>query len=119
MRAATLAAFILLAPASAGADDAKLAGLWTSLDQPGKMIEFSADGTFRYLYDLTPPRAVLQLKWKLGWFGKITLSQENGAGARSCAYKVEGDTLTFDDGSGHSCIPNEPVKMAQRFTRAK
>jgi hypothetical protein len=119
MRAAALAAFIVLAATPAVADDPKVVGLWTSLDQPGKMIEFSADGTFRYLYSLTSPRAVLQLKWKLGWFSKITLSQENGAGARSCTYKVEGDTLTFDDGSGHSCIPNEPVKMAQRFTRAK
>lgn len=118
MRAALLLTLLLLTASPATADDAKLVGVWTSTDQPGKMMEFGADGTFRYLYNLAP-RTILQLKWKLGWFSKVTLSMENGGNARSCTYKIDGDTLTLTDGSGNSCIGNHPVEMAQSFTRAK
>ena len=108
--------FATLQPAVA--DESQLLGLWQAVEQPGKLMEFGQDGTFRYVYDTNPPRAILQLRWEAGSFGKVTLSQENGAGSRSCSVKVEGDSLTIDDGSGQSCIPNQPVEMLTRFTRA-
>ncbi len=114
------AAFILFfATVQAAAADDKLVGLWQAVEDPTKMMEFSQDGTFRYVYSPAAPRAILHLRWKAGWFGKVTLSQENGDGSRSCSVKVQGDSLTIDDGSGRSCIPNRPVEMLTRFTRAR
>jgi hypothetical protein len=114
------AAFILFFATvqAAAADDSQLVGLWQAVGQPEKMMEFSRDGTFRYVYSAAAPRAILHLRWKAGWFGKVTLSQEHGAGSRSCSVKVQGDSLIIDDGSGQSCIPNRPVEMLTCFTRA-
>ena len=118
MKAALALTLLLLGSFPAAAQDDKLIGLWEAAGQPGKTAEFRADGTFRYIYNPTPPRTVLQLKWSRGWFGKLTLAQENGDGARSCSYKIDGDTLTIDDGGG-SCMPHRPVEMPTRFTRVK
>jgi len=112
-------AFALLASPAAQADDSALIGKWTALDQPGKAIEFLANGEFHYVYDIGPPRTELQIYWKTGWFSKVTLSMANGGNARACYYKVAGDELTLDNGSGKSCIDNQPVNMAQHFKRAK
>jgi hypothetical protein len=119
MKAAAFILFLFVATVQAAAADDKLIGLWQAVGQPEKMMEFGQDGTFRYVYSTAAPRAILQLRWKAGWFVKVTLSQENGAGSRSCSVKVQGDSLTIDDGAGQSCIPNRPVEMLTRFTRAK
>ena len=42
----------------------------------------------------------------------IVLSMAEGANARSCHYKLDGDRLTIDDGNGSSCIPAEPDDMS-------
>jgi hypothetical protein len=106
----------LLATSAQAADD-KLVGKWNSVDQPGKWVELRADGVFRYIYDLTPPPTILEIYWKTGWFGTLTLSMANNGNARDCKYKIDGDDLTIDDGSGKSCMDH--IKMAQRFKRAK
>ncbi len=105
---------VFLAPAVAHAEDNKLVGKWESVDQPGKLAEFDADGVFMYVY---APQTVLQIAWKAGWFSKVTLSMANGANPHSCRYAIDGDELTLDDGAGNSCLPH--VKMAQQFKRAK
>jgi hypothetical protein len=119
MKCIAVIVFLLAAAQPAAADDKPLLGTWMAVGQPGKTLEFRDDGMFRYVYNPSPPPTVLQLRWKTGWFGKLTLSQENGGGGRSCSLKVDGDSLTIDDGSGGSCIPNRPVKMETRFTRVK
>ena len=112
------AAFLLAAAAQpVAAQQDKLIGFWEAVGQPGKTVEFRADGTFRYIYDPGPIKTVLQLRWKMGWFGNITLSQENGDTSISCSYKIEGDSLNL--GGGTSCVPHRPVEMATRFTRVK
>ena len=118
MRFIAAVMLVLVAGAQPAAADEKLHGVWEAVGQPGKTAEFRADGTFRYIYDPKPPHTVLQICWKKGWFGKLVLSQENGDGARSCSYKIEGDNLTLHDG-GASCVPHRPVEMATRFTRVK
>jgi hypothetical protein len=113
---AALLIALLASPAALAADD-KLVGKWNSVDQPGKWAEFRADGTFRYIYDLSPPPTVLEVYWKTGWFSKMTFSMANDANGTDCKYKLDSDDLTLDDGSGNSCLPH--IKMAQQFKRAK
>ncbi len=119
MKAAALILLLSVAATQTATADDKLVGLWQAVGQPENLMEFGQDGTFRYVYSAAAPRAILHLRWKAGWFGKVTLSQENGAGSRSCSVKVQGDSLTIDNGAGQSCIPNRPVEMLMRFTRAK
>lgn len=107
----------LLAVSVASAEDNKLVGNWNAVDQPGKWAEFRADGTFRYIYDLTPPPVILEVYWKAGWFSKVTLSMANNGNPRDCHYRIDGDDLTLDDGTGKSCM--EHINMAQHFKRAK
>ena len=47
---------------------------------------------------------------------KVVLSMADGVNPRSCYYKLDGDHLTFDDGSG-GLIPAEPDSMPMEYTR--
>ena len=111
------AAALLAAPAEA--QQHQLVGKWESVDQPGKWAEFLANGEFHYRYGTGPTPITLQIYWKTGWSSALTLGSKDGQSVRSCKYRIEGDTLTIDNGSGKSCIDNRPIEMAMKFRRAK
>lgn len=119
LRAAALLVASLAAALPAFAQQHELVGKWEAVNQPGKWIDFKANGEVHYLYSITPVPTRLMVNWKTGWFHSLTLSQIGGGGARSCKYAIDGDSLTIDDGSGKSCIENQPVNMAMKFRRAK
>ena len=81
---------------------------------PASTLDFRDDGSFEYLSG-EGIKTSLQIFWKMGMGHKIVLSMADGVNPRSCYYKLEGDHLTFDDGSGSSCIPAEPDDMPMEY----
>ena len=113
-------AMLAIAAAPASAQEEKLIGMWNAVGKPaGTTLEFRADGVFRYVYDPNPPRTVLQVRWKTGWFSSLSITMEGETSGAPCKYAIDGDKLTLDDGSGKSCLPHRPVEMVTTFTRTK
>ncbi|HSY87315.1 MAG TPA: hypothetical protein VLA85_12165 [Verrucomicrobiae bacterium] len=106
-----------LAACSNEADRAKLIGKWVAVGKPSETLEFRDDGSFEYLSGVGI-RTSLQIFWRMGSGNKVVLSMADGVNPRSCYYKFDGDHLTFDDGSGSSCIPAEPDDMPMEYQRA-
>lgn len=99
------------------ADRAELIGVWNPDDNSDRRVEFKPDGVFDYLYD---PMITLRLDWKLERKGRVTLTSGNGV-ETTCSYKVTGNTLAIDDGSGKSCIGpsvTPPSPMPVKYTKA-
>ena len=97
-------------------DRAKLLGHWVAIGKPTDTLDFRDDGSFEYLSG-EGIKTSLQIFWKMGGGHSVVLSMANGENARSCYYKLDGDHLTFDDGSGASCIPAEPDDMPMDYSR--
>jgi hypothetical protein len=106
-----------LAACSNEEDRAHLLGLWVAVGKPSETLEFRDDGSFEYVSGIGI-KTRLQIFWRMGMGHKIVLSMADGVNPRSCYYKLEGDHLTFDDGSGSSCIPAEPDDMPMEYQRA-
>jgi len=105
-----------LAACSNDADRAKLIGHWVAVGKPSETLDFRDDGSFEYVSG-EGIKTRLQIFWRMGWGNKVVLSMANGVNPRSCYYKLDGNHLTFDDGSGSSCIPAEPDDMPMEYTR--
>jgi hypothetical protein len=97
-------------------DRAALVGLWLPENGTTKTVEFKVDGVFDYKYFAT-----LRLNWEMRKKGEVELSTTNGAVKFTCYYKIEGNRLSIDNGSGETCVtPNAtpPDPMALSFTRS-
>jgi hypothetical protein len=105
-----------LAACSNEADRAKLIGHWVAVGKPSESLDFRDDGSFEYLSG-EGIKTSLQIFWKMGSGNKVVLSMADGVNPRSCYYKLDGDHLTFDNGSGSSCIPAEPDDMPMEYSR--
>ena len=100
------------------ADRAELIGTWNPDDGSGRTVRFSDKGVFDYLYYTG---TVLELDWKLERKGRVALTSANAVTTR-CQYKVEGKSLTIDDGAKNSCIGpavTPPSPMPTAFTRVE
>ncbi len=105
-----------LAACSNDADRAKLIGHWVAVGKPSDSLDFRDDGSFEYLSG-EGIKTSLQIFWRIGSGNNVVLSMADGVNPRSCYYKLDGDHLTFDDGSGGSCIPAEPDSMPMEYSR--
>ena len=112
---AALACGGLAACSGSDEDRAHLVGRWNAVERPPDYIEFREDGVFEYVNG-TGIKTVLQIFWKIGSGQSVVLSMADGVNPRRCYYKLEGDHLTFDNGSGASCIPAEPDDMSMPLT---
>jgi hypothetical protein len=98
------------------ADRAHLLGQWVAVGKPSETLEFRDDRSFEYVSGVGI-KTRLQIFWRMGSGHSVVLSMADGVNPRSCYYKLEGDHLTFDDGSGGSCIPGEPDSMPMDYQR--
>jgi hypothetical protein len=98
------------------ADRQALVGQWRPEDGSKRRIEFKQDGEFDYVY-----LATWRLRWDLGGSGRVHLAGPDGTIVARCHYRIEGDRLLIDDGSGASCASprvTPPVPMPTAFRRA-
>lgn len=100
--------------AATPADRDALIGVWSPQDGTGRIIEFKTNGEFDYRYFAT-----LRMHWELSRKGRLDLSSVDGGVKWTCAYAIEGDLLSIDDGSGKTCVspgvtPPEPMPFTFR-----
>jgi hypothetical protein len=98
-------------------DRVALVGLWAPTDASGMTVTFHEDGVFDYLYFAT-----FRANWELGNKGEIKFSGEGGSYPWNCYYKIEGATLTIDNGQRQTCFtpqatPHRPMPLT--YTKAQ
>lgn len=120
-RSAGMAAVFALAGALVGCGDpptaedrAALIGLWLPEGGSTRTVEFKPDGVFDYKYFAT-----LRLNWEMPKKGEISLSTVDGSVKLTCYYRIEGNRLLIDNGSGETCVtpsatPPNPMPLAFR-----
>lgn len=117
-----LLALALLSCSAPSAEDRKaLVGKWLLEDGSGHLVLFREDGMFDFLYDSAGP-TLLELSWELASKGKIAIKASDGSVVRACAYTIQADRLSIDDGSHGECISpfvTPHVGMPQTFRRAQ
>lgn len=98
-------------------DRVALLGLWAPTDASGTTVTFHGDGVFDYLYS-----AIFRANWELGNKEEIKFSGEGGSYLWTCYYKIEGATLTIDDGHGQTCFTPQatpPHPMPLTYTKVQ
>ena len=102
-------------------DRKALTGLWIPDDGSRHTVEFKPDGVFDFVYDVTPPRVVLRLKWSLDTKGKVDIRGDDGSRWKTCRYSIDAGKLAIDDGDGRECLQpavTPAVPMPRAFTKA-
>lgn len=102
-------------------DRKALVGLWVPDDGSRHTIEFKDNGVFDFVYDPSPIRTTLQVKWSMDTKGKVDIRQDDGSHYKTCKYRIDADKLTIDDGSGASCIRSATTPatyMPKTFTKS-
>jgi len=95
-------------------------GLWIPDDGSRHTIEFKGNGVFDFVYDASPPRTVLRIKWSLSTKGKVDIRQDDGSPYRTCGYSIDAGKLAIDDGSGAECLRSAATPttlMPRTFTK--
>lgn len=112
----------LLACRPATEEDRKaLTGLWIPDDGSRHTIEFKQDGVFDFVYEATPFRTVLRIKWLLSTKGKVEIRAHDGSRYKTCRYSIEAGKLSIDDGDGAECLrsaTSPTVLMPKAFTKS-
>lgn len=101
-------------------DRKALVGLWIPDDGSRHTVDFKNDGVFEFVYDVGPPRTVLQVKWSLGAKGKVDIRQDDGSHYKTCRYSIEAGKLTIEDG-GSECLrsaTSPSTLMPKNFTKS-
>ena len=103
-------------------DRKALTGLWIPDDGSRHTVEFKPDGVFDFVYDATPPRVVLRLKWSLDTKGKVDIRGDDGSRWKTCRYSIDAGKLAIDDGDGRECLQpavTPAVPMPKAFTKSR
>ncbi len=101
-------------------DRKALVGLWIPDDGSRHTVDFKNDGVFEFVYDVGPPRTVLQVKWSLSTKAKVDIRQDDGSPYKTCTYSIEAGKLAIDDG-GSECLrsaTSPSTLMPKKFTRS-
>ncbi len=104
-----------------GEDRKALAGLWIPDDGSRHTVDFKENGVFEFVYDVSPPPTVLQVKWSMSTKGKVDIRQDDGSHYKTCTFSIDAGKLTIDDGAGSECLRSATTPttlMPKKFTKS-